>query len=70
MALRQGPTLMNNFESVLLTVIFLALLAGVYVLIYKAVALRNPFHNIQPTEEGCRGIPHPRCLRCHFVWNV
>jgi hypothetical protein len=35
MALRQGPTLMNNFESILLTVIFLALLSGVYVLIYK-----------------------------------
>jgi len=35
MALRQGPTLMNNFEGTLLTVIFLALLAGVYVLIYK-----------------------------------
>jgi hypothetical protein len=35
MALRQGPTLMNNFESILLTVIFLGLLAGVYILIYK-----------------------------------
>jgi len=35
MALRQGPTLMNNFEIVSLTVTFLAFLAGVYVLIYK-----------------------------------
>ena len=35
MAAQEGSKLMNTFESILLTAVFLAFLAGVYGLIYK-----------------------------------
>jgi hypothetical protein len=39
----QGPTLMNYFGSILLTVIFSAFLAGIYILIYKGSRPPQPF---------------------------